>query len=380
VQFKWESPGQRYCSACRAARAQKKVSRYEEKTCPNCGKAFSQERGPGKTRRFCNRECDIAWWSAHRDSSNRKAYRSIECPVCGEAFRVYSGYSRKYCSRACAAAGQAAGLGKKPQQPWKPRNAITEEALRLREEGRTYQSIADELGLSINTVKAWGQRSGRGKYGGSVRRAAIAAARAAAQREACEQRHRRRAEPYEDIVEAGVDAEKREFFRLRREGLSYQAIADQIGRPVNTVKCWGIRYAGASNHRVMPIVQNAEEWKDALRQLANDGTAPKAPQRILLVCGISHVSHGLENLLAVIRYRLHADPLSGDLFVFCGSGHRSLIALEWDGNGVRISKRRTQRGVYPWPPKRLGPLMEISEEDFRLLLSYSPKKILTKNS
>jgi len=84
-------------------------------------------------------------------------------------------------------------------------------------------------------------------------------------------------------------------------------------------------------------------------------------------------------MLAVIRYRLHADPLGGDLFVFCGAGRKTIVTLGWDDGGLRISKRRSQRGVYPWPSRRMGSLIEISEAEFQLLLSYSPKKMLTEN-
>lgn len=137
-----------------------------------------------------------------------------------------------------------------------------------------------------------------------------------------------------------------------------QSIAECVGKSMNTVKSWGMRYIGPSYHIAMPTAQtqSAEEWRALLRRPAAENTSPKPPQRILLVCGISHVSHGLENLLAVIRYRLHVDPLGGDLFVFCGTGHKTLVTLEWDGGGLRVAKRRSQRGVYPWPPRRLGPL------------------------
>ena len=318
-QFKREHGGQHYCGACRAKRAQRKADLWEEKICPNCGKAFSPERHAGKPRRFCSRECNIAWWSAHRDSPNRKAYRSRECLACGEEFLVYSGHNRKYCSQTCAVIGYRENI----------------ETRRQSAEGRKVEAEAQ----------------------------------------------RRRAEATEDIADVGFSPEKREFLRLRRQGLTYQTIAECMGRPMNTVKSWGTRYIGPSYHIPMPTaqVQSAEEWRALLRRLAAENLSPKPPRRILLVCGITHVSHGMENLLAVIRYRLHADPLGGDLFVFCGTGHKTLVTLEWDGGGLRIAKRRSQRGTYPWPPRRLGPLMEISEEDYGLLLTYSPKKILTEN-
>ena len=328
AQFKREYRKQYYCSACRAAREQKRKSLYEEKSCPQCGKAFLPERSTaGKPRRFCSRECNVAWWSKHRKALDRKVLRSRECPVCGKEFHFYNGNSRKYCSQACAVVGYREHVDARARhEDREGRKAVVREAARL-------------------------------------------------------EAQRRRAESTEDVVDIGLSAEKREFLRLRRQGLTYQSIAECMGKSMNTVKSWGMRYIGPSYHIAMPTaqVQSAEEWRALLRLTAAENTSPKPPQRILLVCGISHVSHGLENMLAVIRYRLHVDPLGGDLFVFCGTGHKTLVTLEWDGGGLRVAKRRSQRGTYPWPPRRLGPLMEISEEEYLLLLSYSPKKILTGN-
>ena len=166
AQFKWEYKGQYYCNVCRAARERKKRERYEDKTCPQCGKEFSPERKSGKPSRFCCRACNIAWWSAHRDSPNRKAYSYSQCQLCGKEFRVYSGYSRKFCSKACAALGYTRGCKvdeviegyKKP-----PRVSLKSEALRLRVAGHRYSAIARSLGLSVNTVKSWCLRAGMGK-------------------------------------------------------------------------------------------------------------------------------------------------------------------------------------------------------------------------
>ena len=96
-----------------------------------------------------------------------------------------------------------------------------------------------------------------------------------------------------------------------------------------------------------------------MRRLAAENLSPKPPQRILLVCGITHVSRGLENLLAVIRYRLHADPLGGDLFVFCGTGYKTLVTLEWDGGGLRIAKRRVDVGADHIADSRLAAFFRL---------------------
>jgi transposase len=138
AQFEWDYRGQYYCGTCRTAREQKEIERYEEKTCPNCGKAFLPERRSMKPRRFCSRECNVAWWSVHRD-----LYKSP---------RVYKNPERR-----------------KPRPPQgiegykrPPRVSPKAEALRLRAAGHKYAAIARSLGLSINTVKSWCLRAGMG--------------------------------------------------------------------------------------------------------------------------------------------------------------------------------------------------------------------------
>lgn len=141
AQFNWEYKGQYYCGACRAARAQKKKSLYDEKSCPQCGQAFLPERSAaGKPRRFCSRECNVAWWSKHRKPPKRKTQgKAVEARVKPRQAQGIEGY-------------------KKP-----PRVSEKSEALRLRAAGHRYSAIAHSLGLSVNTVKSWCFRAGMGK-------------------------------------------------------------------------------------------------------------------------------------------------------------------------------------------------------------------------
>ena len=73
--------------------------------CRNCGKAVAQLPGT-KKRVFCSRECRTAWWNAHPEMVDKKAIYRFVCASCGEAFESYGNKGRKYCSRACYAAGR----------------------------------------------------------------------------------------------------------------------------------------------------------------------------------------------------------------------------------------------------------------------------------
>ena len=78
--------------------------------CKHCGKDIINE--PKKKRRkFCTKECCVAWWTANPEKLNRKANYDFACAYCGTPFIAYGNKGRKYCSHACYVAGRF-GKGK----------------------------------------------------------------------------------------------------------------------------------------------------------------------------------------------------------------------------------------------------------------------------
>ena len=100
-----------------------------------------------------------------------------------------------------------------------------------------------------------------------------------------------------------------------------------------------------------------------------------AGRRIFLACGSLPVG-AQDVLIELVRYVLKSDPYNGDRYVFC-DGNR-LKWLEWDGTAFCVGSRRAERGTYPWPSDKEGPLMEISEKEFAFLRSKSIGPV-TKN-
>lgn len=70
--------------------------------CRQCGKPIMQHKGR-KAKHFCSDRCRNAWWNAHPEKVQRKAYYRLVCQFCGKEFVSYGNKNRKYCSRLCYA-------------------------------------------------------------------------------------------------------------------------------------------------------------------------------------------------------------------------------------------------------------------------------------
>ena len=70
--------------------------------CRQCGKPVMQHKGR-KAKYFCSDRCRNAWWNAHPEKVQRKAYYRLACRFCGKEFVRYGNKNRKYCSRLCYA-------------------------------------------------------------------------------------------------------------------------------------------------------------------------------------------------------------------------------------------------------------------------------------
>ena len=68
--------------------------------CRNCLAPIEQT--PHKRKRlFCSDACRMAWWNAHPERVQRKAYYTLTCRHCGKQFESYGNAHRVFCSRDC---------------------------------------------------------------------------------------------------------------------------------------------------------------------------------------------------------------------------------------------------------------------------------------
>lgn len=70
--------------------------------CRQCGKPILQVKGR-KAKYFCSDRCRNAWWNAHPEKVQRRAYYHLTCEYCKKEFISYGNQKRKYCSRNCYA-------------------------------------------------------------------------------------------------------------------------------------------------------------------------------------------------------------------------------------------------------------------------------------
>jgi transposase len=76
---------------------------------------------------------------------------------------------------------------------------------------------------------------------------------------------------------------------------------------------------------------------------------------------------GPDGLSALVRSQLHADPLSGHLFVFFNRKADRIKVLYWDRDGTCVWYKRLERGCYHYPPADSGSL-ELTPGQLQMIL------------
>jgi transposase len=78
---------------------------------------------------------------------------------------------------------------------------------------------------------------------------------------------------------------------------------------------------------------------------------------------------GFDGLLARVRSRLHADPLSGHLFIFRNRQADRLKVLYWGGYGLCLWCQRLEAGRYHFPETPThGTHVELTAGQFQMIL------------
>jgi transposase len=78
---------------------------------------------------------------------------------------------------------------------------------------------------------------------------------------------------------------------------------------------------------------------------------------------------GFDGLFALVRSRLHADPLSGHLFIFRNRSADRLKVLYWGGHGLCLWCQRLEAGRYHFPDTTAdSPGIELTAGQFQMIL------------
>jgi transposase len=91
--------------------------------------------------------------------------------------------------------------------------------------------------------------------------------------------------------------------------------------------------------------------------------------RIYLAVGATDMRKGFEGLYGLVRDRLHCEPRSGHVFLFCNGQRNRLKLMVFDGSGLWVCAKRLERGRFRWPQAgdAQGKVV-LSHEELALLL------------
>lgn len=98
--------------------------------------------------------------------------------------------------------------------------------------------------------------------------------------------------------------------------------------------------------------------------MLNIGTGAK----VFLVAGTTDMRKSFDTLAAVVRGVIHADPLSGHLFVFCNRRRDRLKVLVWEESGFWLMAKRLEKGTFVWPESCRGKV-EYSTAELAAMLA-----------
>lgn len=91
--------------------------------------------------------------------------------------------------------------------------------------------------------------------------------------------------------------------------------------------------------------------------------------RVFLAAGATDMRKSFNSLSGLVRAQLGANPLSGDLFVFCGRDRTRLKILYFDSSGLWVFAKRLERGTFAWPQPSGAARIELRYEELLLLIN-----------
>jgi len=89
---------------------------------------------------------------------------------------------------------------------------------------------------------------------------------------------------------------------------------------------------------------------------------------IYIRTGYTDMGKQINSLSILVQRELKMNPLSGDLFIFCGRTRRHLKVLYWDRNGFCLWIKKLHQDKYPWPLTE-GDVKKINRREMKMLLS-----------
>ena len=95
-----------------------------------------------------------------------------------------------------------------------------------------------------------------------------------------------------------------------------------------------------------------------------------AADEIYIVCGYTDMRKSIDGLCAIIEDKLHMDPRSRTLYLFCGRRADRFKMLLWEPDGFILFYKRlsAEQGRYRWPRNK-DEVRNLTWREFDWLLS-----------
>lgn len=88
---------------------------------------------------------------------------------------------------------------------------------------------------------------------------------------------------------------------------------------------------------------------------------------IFIKPGSTDMRKQAQSLAVYVSEEMDNNPLSGNLFVFCGKTRKIIKVLYWDRNGFCMWQKRLEQNTFPWP-RNDEEARKITGEQFWMLL------------
>ena len=299
--------------------------------CLSCGEKLANKQ-TGRKRLYCSKECSGNYRKQHQREDTYKNYKekhrggTAVCAYCGIKYMRKENSIKTCCSNSCQQA--------KNRMP---------EVVKLNE-----MFFNDSKETSFIDVRAWALE----RYHEGYRRASITEA---------------------------LNLNKR---TLARWANRYNK--DDKGNWRRTDRSLS---SGYGTYGVIKT-NSQEKWLEGLRIKYEidefTGNNIFTHKTIRLVCGLTPRSKSADSLSLIVQARLGMNPAEDTvIYVFVSKEREHLRYIYWDGSGYIVGTKRREKGLYPWPDKNLGDTLDISSDDFKLIMygknRYYPRTFTAEN-
>jgi transposase len=120
-----------------------------------------------------------------------------------------------------------------------------------------------------------------------------------------------------------------------------------------------VRVGRGADAKTVAAVVRAFEGRDMI--------GPTGAVRVLVATRPVDFRKGAEDLAALVRDQMQADPFSGAVYVFRAKRSDRVKLIYWDGTGVCLFAKRLEDGKFRWPGVQDG-VMRLSAAELSALL------------